>query len=173
MRPRLRATSRERTSRPRSPLRATVVPGSIRRGGTQTTLFPTRQLRMMPSLATSTLSNVTRSEPSIMTVLPRCTADHEQHVQHDDHNQHVHEHLVHDFDHAGDDYHHVHDDSGADHHHVHEHLVHDFDHPGDDYQYEHDAGGADHPHLDQHDDDSAAPPDHHHVASVWRGVSPL
>ena len=66
MSPIVRASSRETTSRPRSPLRAIVVPGSIRRGGIQTTLFPTRQLKMTPSLTTSTSSNVTRSEPSVM-----------------------------------------------------------------------------------------------------------
>src|SRR2546426_5737262 len=63
MSPRLRATSRERTSRPRSPVRAIVVPGNIRRGGTQTTFLPTRQLTMAPSLVTSTSSNVTLFEP--------------------------------------------------------------------------------------------------------------
>ena len=73
MSPRLRASSRERTSRPRSPVCAIVVPGSILRGGTETTFFPTRQLRMMPppSFVTSTSSSVTRFEPSTMTMLPR------------------------------------------------------------------------------------------------------
>src|SRR5438445_5994971 len=73
MSPRLRASSRASTSRPRSPVCAIVVPGSILRGGTETTFFPTRQLRMMPppSFVTSTSSSVTRFEPSTMTMLPR------------------------------------------------------------------------------------------------------
>src|SRR5438093_2834044 len=55
-------------SRPRSPIRAMVVPGSIRRGGTATTFVPTRHNRIrLASLMTSTSSNSMRPEPSIMT----------------------------------------------------------------------------------------------------------
>src|SRR5437867_10625010 len=55
-------------SRPRSPIRAMVVPGSIRRGGTATT-FVTRHNRIrLASLMTSTSPNSMRREPSNMTL---------------------------------------------------------------------------------------------------------
>src|SRR2546422_5189207 len=64
MRPRLRAVSRERISRPRSTVKI-VVPDSMRRGGTPTIFCPTRHIRTRsPRLTTSTFSNVTLHEPS-------------------------------------------------------------------------------------------------------------
>src|SRR5439155_19075230 len=47
---RLRASSRERTSRPRSPIRAMVVPGSIRRGGTATDDLHTIELHALRAI---------------------------------------------------------------------------------------------------------------------------
>ncbi len=70
MSPRLSATWRGMTSRPRSPFCEIVVPAILRSGGTPTTFSPMRHIRTRPVfLTTSTPSNATLYDRWIMLLL--------------------------------------------------------------------------------------------------------
>jgi hypothetical protein len=92
--------------------------------------------------------------------------NHYHHVVHHLYFDHVHEHLVHDFDHPADGYHHEHHDEhdSRDHHHDnehddhsatdHDHLLHHHDSRTDEHHNQHDDSTAadHHDHLDNHED---------------------